>query len=304
MRLILALALTLALSIEAWLPASGQGTPPGGLDAGSAVLPGVDARRAADAKKTPAPLLNFALDAVFTLALGGDDADDARIAVAVAQQMEHASTRQDLYFVPEGSWNVGDFIDQCAKDPVHTRGAIIVLPPSSDNRAENYLVLIRSEERLAFNAMVAVCKPDGTADVEWESKTVEGEYGRSVIQFLPLAVLTSVYLAFAPSRTYTTAMTTQFPVTAANAPKSGGTSQIVQTATATNNNSGQSQLQNNIVNAVGFAQLLFGKQGQVNHYTVHVANDAVGKFIVQLKGKCATLAPPDSSAASGYCTWL
>ena len=294
MAVVLVLVLVGFVSSGSRAAESAKGSTPGGSSGASGGSGG-------GAQKTPQEPIDFNVGqpVVFTLALGSDDATNARIAVALADKLKHGADgkdRRDTKFVPEGQWNLGDFVAQCSKFPTSTWGAFIVLPPSASSRSSNYLIVIRSEETLTFNAMVAVCnQATGTADIEWVSDTASGQYGRSVIQFLPLAVLTSVYLAFAPSRTYTTAATSVFPVPSP-IPKGGAQSSVVTTAASQNNSSGTASLQGNVVNSVGIAALLFGRTSTAEDYTVHSAEAAVNQLVTQFKSQCDKFGGP-------YCAW-
>jgi hypothetical protein len=298
MAAVLALALAWFAGLGSVTQAQAQGTARPAASESSAPSGGGSSSDTSDKSQ---PLIDFQKPVVFTLALGGDAATNARISVALANKLKHApdgKVRTATTFVPEGQWNLGDFTSQCRKYPTSTWGAFIVLPPSASSRSSNYLIVIRSEETLTFNAMVAVCnQATGAADVEWVSDTATGQYGRSVIQFLPLAVLTSVYLAFAPSRTYTTVTSNVFPVPSP-IPKGGAQSSVQTTATASNNSSGTATLQNNVVSSVGIAALLFGRQSTAEDYTVHSAEDAVTKLVFQFLHDCA---PPN--AGGPYCAW-
>jgi hypothetical protein len=126
----------------------------------------------------------------------------------------------------------------------------------------------------------------GDAGVDWVSDTAVGTYGRSVIQFTPLAVLTSVYLAFAPQRLYQTVGTRVFP-TPNPIPAGGAQNSVVTTTQTTLNPTGTATLQNSVVNTVGVAELLFGRSAGIEHFTMHAAEDAATRFVkTQFQSKC------------------
>jgi hypothetical protein len=252
-------------------------------------------------KASPPVWIGFNEHVVFTLALGKDPTTNTEIAVALAKRMKRNDdgSQRLTTFVPEGGWSLDDFLEQCKNDSEHTMGAVIVLPPTFETRNDNYLVMVRSAATLQFNAMVATCnpaKPDpmasdktvlGRAGVDWVSDTVSGQYGRSVIQFLPLAVLTSVYLAFAPQRLYQSVATRTYP--APNPVPAGGYQSSVQTESQTTlNPTGTASLQNSVVGAVGIGELLFGRQASVEHFTVRAAEDAATNFVAnEFRTQCA-----------------
>jgi hypothetical protein len=122
--------------------------------------------------------------------------------------------------------------------------------------------------------------------VGWVSGVAEGNYGHSEIQFLPLAALTSVYLAFAPQRVYQTVSNRVIP-TPNPLPPGGFTNSISTTQSTTLNSSSTATLQNNVVSAAGIAALLFGRGGSSEHFTVHAAEDAAADFVQnQLQIRC------------------
>jgi hypothetical protein len=266
---------------------------------------------------------------VFALALGSDPGTDARIAVALAARLK-AKARTDLglpvknaWIVPEGSWTLADYLQQCAQDP-HTRGAFIVLPPSSGVGTDNWIVLLQNTTTVTFSVLVAQCDhgaaapvPDGVAgpppsssaprpgdnaSVVWASEPATGKFGRSQVQIFPLAVLTSMYLAFAPQRTYQTTTTVAYATP--NPLPSGGARTNVQTLQGSViDGSGAGTLQNNVLGAFsgnGIGSTI-GVAANPDFHTVHAADDAIGHLLSeQLDKFCkdATLSGP-----RGFCAW-
>jgi hypothetical protein len=265
--------------------------------------------------RTAAPAwIAFKDPVVFVLSLGKDVTTNAEVSVALAKTLKRNDdgiTKRPTTFVPEGSWGLAEFLEQCKEDPDHTRGAFIVLPPSYESKTENFLIAIRSSATIQFNTMVATCNTaKAVPAVDWVSDTSTGVYGRSQIQFLPLAVLTSVYLAFAPQRLYQTATSQVYP-THTPIPKGGEQTGVVTTSSTTLNPAGTASLQNSVVGAVGFASLLFGRQASADHDTVHAAEDAAAKFVRdELKKNCpdwglvgAEAAAKHTATEPEYCSW-
>lgn len=332
-----------AVCVATGLPAAGAGST-GGATTGDSSGSGSPA--GGGGQKTPLPTIKFAIpDAagspgatqkvVFVLSLGADAATNADITDALADNLKSGRTpnlwtgnlnvQRKTAFVPEGAWGLAEFLNECAEYPESTAGAFIVMPSSYESRSDNYLFVIRTDSRLQFNTLIATCAAKaapqkeaeptpassaspimvGNAQVEFASTTATGEYGHSVIQFLPLAVLTSIYLAFAPQRLTQTIVSRAFP-TPNPLPAFGAQTSIQTENQTTLNSSGTATLQNNVVSAVGIAQLLFGRQGSTDHYTVHAAEDAAVKFInTNVRTVCRNWgtwsAPLDGEPA--YCTW-
>ena len=249
-------------------------------------------------------MISFGHPVVFTMALG-DAATNGKIAVLMANRLREngkrnaGPVRSDAWIVPEGGWLLGDYLEQCRKDPSHTRGAFIVMPPSSANSSENYIALLRSSTDVTLSIMVAECRPpaspapsaspEGETSVVWASYAQSGKYGRSQIEFFPLAVLTSVYLAFSPQRTYQTTTTTVYPTI--NPIPAGGERTTVQTQQASVlNPSGTSGLQGNVLGAFagnGLGSTIGGQSGPETQ-AVRAADDAIGHLLnEQLNRVCA-----------------
>jgi hypothetical protein len=194
-----------------------------------------------------------------------------------------------------------DFINQCKKEPEHVKGAFVVLPSSFESRNDNYLIMIRNTSTIQYAGLALSCAAAGSVTnahtdqphdlgatkVEWVSGAVRGDYGHSEIQFLPLAAMTSIYLAFAPQRVYQTTTTHVFPVPPTPLPAAGYDSTVQTVNSSTLNSSGTASLQTNVVNAAGVAALLFGRGGTTEHFTVHAAEAAADDFVDhQLKSTC------------------
>jgi hypothetical protein len=243
----------------------------------------------------PPDILKFRTPVVFVLVLGKDEAMNAKVATSMAKKLGPELT---FPVVPEGDWQLSDYIRQCQEDPM-ARGAFIVLPPASGGKKYDYLVFLIDSVSVEFNAMISECNQGGnrsadsgpapsalsTPGVEWVAQTSTGEYGRSKIQFLPFAVLTSVYLAFAAQRTYQNTTTRVFPVTSP-IPKSGETSQFQNLSSSVFNPSGTANLQNSVTSSVAAASLNFGRESDVNHLTLHAAEDAAHQFLDSFQAYC------------------
>jgi hypothetical protein len=285
---------------------------------------------AAEPNPTPTtpPTLDFANKVLFVLAVGADPGTNARISVALASELRgnnnnpitaerkkltkspfapigaYVLTNDATAVVPEGGWGLNDYITQCKLHPASTEGAFIVLPPSTGSDTENYLVLVRENATIAFNALIADCELDpkdataGVPKVLWASDTTTGRYGRSTLQFLPFAVLTSAYLAFAPQRTYQTTTTRAYP-TPNPLPKGGAQSSEQTVNSSVLNPSGTGTLQTDVVTSVAGAQLAFGRQGNPDHLLMHAAEDAAGRLLQLVKLECAPAKPTPPT----FCAW-
>ena len=295
------------------------------------------------AAETPRPLIKFDHAVVFTMALG-EPATNAKVAALMAGRLHDngknnaGPVRSDAWIVPMGQWSLADYLDQCKRDPAHTRGAFIVLPPSSASSSDNYIALLRSTTDVTLSIMVAECRPPsasatpapessgppgGDTTIAWASYAQSGKYGRSQIEFFPLAVLTSVYLAFSPQRTYQTTTTTVYP-TVAPIPPSGERSSVQVQQSSILNPSGTAGLQGNVLGAFAGNGLgsTIGGQSAPETQAVRAADDAIGHLLhEQLNRVCAAAnprggtppplaliasAPEGSPAPSGdhpFCSW-
>ena len=332
MRKTLTLVALFALLPATWQPSfaveSGPGSSPSaGSGSGSGPSPG----------KSGPPIVKFAGPVIFAMALGNDQPTNSAIAVALSNRLKDrvACATADAHcagltidpkhpplaprimtadVVPEGTWNLDDFVAQCATDPANTIGAFIALPATTGGHSADYLVLLRNETVIQFSAMIAECGGSAAAPGEtrivWVSGSTEGEYGRSAIQFLPFAVLTSVYLAFAPQRTYQTVTTTAY-ATPNPLPSTGARSSVQTTNASVLNASGSGSLQQQVITSVTSSQLQFGPGASAPHLTLHAADDAVGKLLTWFDVECRRAAPPSNYLASkvaektarDFCTW-
>jgi hypothetical protein len=312
------------LSLIALFSVIAGGVPTPRADAQVAPAP-----TAAPAVKTPDPTIRYARDVVFTIALGTDPSTDARIAVALATRLK-ARARTDLglpvknaWIVPEGNWGLADYLQQCAQDP-HTLGAFIVLPPSSGVATNNWIVLLENTTTVTFSIIVAQCdhsgsppvadgvagapptsptpRPGDNASVVWASDPATGKFGRSQIEIFPLAVLTSIYLAFAPQRTYQTTSTVAYP--APNPLPSNGARTNVQTLQGTVlDGQGSGAVQNNVLGAFSGNGLgsTIGAAANPDYHLVHAADDAIGHLLTrQLDVYCKD---PSMAGPRGFCSW-
>jgi hypothetical protein len=284
-----------------------------------------------DAKSgdAPKPMIRFEHPVVFTMAIG-DPATNGKIAVLMANRLREngkrnaGPVRSDAWIVPQGQWSLGDYLDQCKRDAGHTRGAFIVLPPSSSNSQENYIALLRTSTDVTLSIMVAECHatasaPDGETSVVWASYAQSGKFGRSQIEFFPLAVLTSVYLAFSPQRTYQTTTTTVYP-TIAPIPAGGERTTVQTQQSNVLNPSGTAGLQGNVLGAFagnGLGSTIGGQSGP-EAQGVRAADDAIGHLLTeQLNRVCAgpqaqppngppslsPMAQPAPNEEHPFCSW-
>jgi len=300
----------------------------GGVGTPRANAQGVPGPGVAAPGKTPDPSIRFAHDVVFAMALGSEPSTDARIAVALAARLkakartEHGLPVKNAWIVPEGNWTLADYLQQCAQD-AHTRGAFIVLPPSSGVATDNWIVLLENTTTVTFSVMVAQCdhsgapaadgvaspitssptpRPGDNASVVWASEPTTGKFGRSQVEIFPLAVLTSIYLAFAPQRTYQTTTTVAYPVP--NPIPSGGARSNVQTLNGSVlDGQGSGTVQNNVLGAFSGNGLgsTIGAAANPDFHTVHAADDAIGHLLSeQLDVYCQD---PKVSVARDFCSW-
>jgi len=273
------------------------------------VLPGKSAAPIPDTLKFRRPVL-------FVLVLGSNADLRARVSVAMTKVL---GDELSLNIVPEPEWSIKDYIDQCKSDP-STAGAFIVQPPGYGSREIDSLITLRNIATVQFNAMISTCpqfyelhdvspRPTpGPPEITWVAKTSKGEFGRTFVQFLPFAVLTSVYLAFAPQRVYQTTTTHTNP--APSPVPSGGYNSSVQTVYSnTINASGTSSLQNSIVTSVGAAALDFGQKGDVNNLTLRAAEAGAWDFMQGYKAYCdnqsrGTVLPHNAVDEATFCAWF
>jgi hypothetical protein len=267
--------------------------------------------------------MHFQHDVVFAISLGTDTPTGAKIATSLAQRLRDKSRLgaglpvKNAWIIPEGGWNLTNYLQQCAADP-HTLGAFIVLPPSSAQSQLNWIVLLESATTTSFSVMIAACD-HGTAhsaklgdntSVVWASDPATGKYERSQVEIFPLAILTSVYLAFAPQRTYQQVSTVVYP-TVAPIPAGGERANIATTTGTVLNGQSSGTIQSNVVSAFagtagGGLGSTIGAGGGVDLHLTHAADDAIGHLLTeQLDPFCKqqyTLTA-DTYDPHGFCHW-
>jgi hypothetical protein len=205
---------------------------------------------------TPTPLiLQYLGKTLFVVALSSDAPTAAKISNEVALQVNGGGRRERLGAVfqhssvfPEPTWQLADFLTQCSRDPIHTAGALIIMPPVVQSATNNFLIGSSSWTSLDFFALLADCAENGQARVVWKSDL---EYsGRSTVASVSLLSLLVGYNALAnrsgsSSTTTTTTFPTApatptpspFPVPAPTAPPPFVSSQTQSTTSNTNGNS-------------------------------------------------------------------
>jgi hypothetical protein len=299
--------------------------------AGVVGTPSAEAQTSPAPVKTPEPTIRFAHDVVFTIVLGGDVVTNAKIATALAARLKSKGRNdqglpvKNAWVIPEGGWTLSDYLQQCAQD-AHTQGAFIVLPPSSAAASDNWIVLLQNTTTVAFSVMIAQCdhtaappvadgvagpplpvgqptpRPGDNASVVWASNPAKGKFGRSQIEIFPLAVLTSIYLAFAPQRTYQTTTTVAY-ATPNPLPSSGARTNIQTLQGSVLDGQGAGAVQNNVLGAFSGNGLgsTIGASGNADFHTVHAADDAIGHLLdEQLDVYCKD---PKMPGPRGFCAW-
>jgi hypothetical protein len=263
-------------------------------------------------EQQPPDTLTFRQPVLFVVVLGSDTALKARVSVAMAKIL---GDELSLSVVPEGDWAIKDYIQQCKSDP-STVGAFIVQPPSYGSGEQDGLVYLRQLATVQFNAMISTCpnfykahdvspRPTpGLPQITWIAQTSTGTYGRTYIQFLPFAVLTSVYLAFAPQKLYQV-VTTHTNHVPSPIPSAGYNSTVATEYQNTINPSGTSSLQNSVVTSVGAAALDFGQKGDANNLTAHAAEAAAWQFLRMFRSYCEPSKDKPRSEVDGtFCPWF
>jgi len=321
MRVILFNATLVAFVLGvAWTASADEQAPP----AGPGTAPAPAATVVAVPTRPPDLTIHFQHDVVFAISLGTDTATGAKIATSFAQRLRDKSrlkdTRlpvHDAWIIPQGGWSLANYLQQCAEDP-HTRGAFIVLPPSSAQAQLNWIVLLQNTTTTSFSVMIAVCDHTGprlarlgdNSSVVWASDPTTGKYGRSQVEIFPLAILTSVYLAFAPQKTYQTTTTVVYP-TVAPIPATGERSNVATLVSSVQNGQSAGAIQSNVVTAFagtagGGLGSTIGAGGGVDLHLTHAADDAIGHLLdEQLDPYCQqqyTLSP-DVFDPHGFCHW-
>ena len=219
---------------------------------------------------TPTPLiLQYLGKTLFVMALSSDAPTAAKISNEVALQVNGGGGRARLDPVfqhssvfPEPTWQLADYLTQCSRDPKHTAGALIIMPPVVQSATNNFLIGSSSWTSLDFFALLADCAENGQARVVWKSAL---EYsGRANVASVSLLSLLVGYNALAnhsgsnsttTTTTFPTAPATPtpspFPVPAPTAPPPFVSSQTQSTTSNTNGNSNVGLVGTALASALG-----------------------------------------------------
>ena len=176
--------------------------------------------------KPPAEPLKFAHPVIFALSLGSDQKINGSLTGTLAKDViDHPPSAPPSgapypWIVPEADWDLAQYEQQCASDP-NTMGGFVLLSPAAGAAVENYIALLRSNLFVRFSVMLIQCNHNGDGthggdvalqspspaptpmnQVVWVSTPKTGINGRTSMEFFPLAVFASIYLAFAPQRIF------------------------------------------------------------------------------------------------------
>ena len=259
--------------------------------------------------------MKFTHPVVFTIAMDADPSTNARLTVALASRLtqngKSASTValpvRHAWVVPGGAMTLSDFAEQCDTDP-NTVGAFIVLPTAVSNSMDNGIVLSRNNSEVFLNVVAAQCgaTPAGTASpnplsIVWASTTEHGVNVRTQVEFFPIAILVSTYLALTPQRTNQTTTIRVYPTTAP-IPPGGERAQVQQLDSTVLNAQGSASLQSGVLTAFAGNGIgtTIGAAPSPEKQSFHALDDAIG-YIVR---KQINVACQGAQAATWpFCAW-
>lgn len=150
---------------------------------------------------------------------------------------------------------LNDFTAQCGLADSNTVGAFIVLPTAVSSSVDNGIILSRANSEVFLNVIAAQCDPPTSEgprnplSIVWTSTTEHGVSVRTQVEFFPLAVLTSVYLALTPQRTNQQTTTIVYATTPP-IPAGGERSSVQNLNSSVLNPSGTAALQSGVLKRV------------------------------------------------------
>jgi hypothetical protein len=208
-------------------------------------------RAAADAPppREPGPnlsVLHYAEPVIYTLSLSNDSTANARIATALAHQMNRLYQNPHLFIPAPAGWGLNDFLNQCAQDK-STRGAVLVMPPSIVSGTQGHVLFRTSYSDVGLFAMATNCDQTSNSTVVWRSEFhSNGSTAVTYTFFYPLLAALALYVAIAPTKAYATTTTHPFPAPT-KIPSNGYISGVQQQTTTTINGSGTSSITSGLV---------------------------------------------------------
>jgi len=280
---------------------------------------------AAAAKTAWAPV-KFDYPVVFTIAMDPEAALNGRITVSLANRLarngQASSVRppssgvaaplnpgpvHHAWVVPGGAMTLDDLAAECALPGSNVVGAFVVLPTAISNSIDNGIVLARANSETFLNVIAAQCNPrtDGEAapnplSIVWTSTTEHGASVRTQVEFFPIAVLTSVYLALAPQRTTQQTTTITYPTTTP-IPAAGERTSVQNLNSSIFNPQGTGALQSGVLNAFSGSGLgtTIGAAPSPERQNFHAVDDAMGYIVKQINAACK----PENAASWRFCAW-
>jgi len=293
----------------------------------AAALPPATTGAAPEVAPTPKPVwtpVRFSHPVVFTIALDNEPQSNARLTVALANRLtangKSASTAslpvRNSWVVPGGAMTLRDFTEQCAMDP-NTVGAFVILPTAVTSSFDNGIVLSRQNSEVFLNIIAAQCTraapASGTAaspapapsanplSIVWASTTEHGVNVRTQVEFFPIAILLSTYLALAPQRTTQTTTVISYP-TVVPIPPGGERTQVQQLSSNVLNAQGNASLQSGVLTAFAGNGIgtTIGAAPSPEKQNFHALDDAIG-YIVRKQINVACAGP--QAASWPFCSW-
>jgi hypothetical protein len=269
---------------------------------------------------SPGPFLRFdrsdagSARTLFAFAVSSDAPTAARVAAELATAVR-PELAPGLWIVPQPTWQLADFINQCRYQPEATLGALIAYAPVLENGSDNYLLFTTNWTHLEMSVVAARCAPPdkdpttgGTAYAMWTLSTSPGGVGRRAsISLLPLAAVAATIYALGGRRSSTETKATTIAYASpvpAPAPGATFTTQLVDT-TASNNNLNNDT---NLAAVTLLGQLAgpnstsLGALSATDAQTATAARKAMAALLAQVRSfDCAT---GSAQAPARFCDWF
>lgn len=111
--------------------------------------------------------LSFAIPVVFVLASDPSEPVNSILTNTLTGELQRvrngqidqgASLIRNSWVVPEPTWSLSEYVQQC-KDSPQTRGAFIILPTAVKNGSRSTLLYRRSTTELGLDVILADCEP-------------------------------------------------------------------------------------------------------------------------------------------------
>ena len=100
---------------------------------------------------------------IYVLAQSADSPTQFAVTLEVTMRLSKYAAMKGVWIVAEPTWAFADFLSQCSKDQVNTRGAILISSVENDTGSDNYLLVADGYVALWSGAQLFRCSKGNAA---------------------------------------------------------------------------------------------------------------------------------------------